>query len=90
MDRVFLSGSKAEVLLSNLSRKVECTDDLLLISQPETTEKVMRILDAINGRWGMGPIRLASVPNNSDWRMRRVMMILSFTLAELFKIMTLA
>ena len=70
MERVFRSGfkySKAEVLLVNLCLKGEYTDDLFSISQPEATEKVMGVLDAINGRWGRGTMHLVSVPTDPDW-----------------------
>jgi hypothetical protein len=43
------------------------------------TEKVMGVLDAINGRWGRGTMRLASVPTDPDWGMRREMMSQSVT-----------
>jgi DNA polymerase V len=82
VDRVFRPGfkfSKAEVLLVNLCRKGEFTEDLFSISQPAATEKVMGVLDAINGRWGRGTMRLASVPTDPDWGMRREMMSQSFT-----------
>jgi DNA polymerase V len=82
VDRVFRPGfkySKAEVLLLSLCQKGEYTEDLFSISQPEATEKVMGVLDAINGRWGRGTMRLASVPTNPDWAMRREMMSQSFT-----------
>jgi DNA polymerase V len=82
VERVFRAGfkySKAEVLLLNLCQKGEYTEDLFSISQPETTEKVMGVLDAINGRWGRGTMRLASVPTDPDWGMRREMMSQSFT-----------
>jgi DNA polymerase V len=81
VDRVFRPGfkySKAEVLLVNLCQKGEYTDDLFSISQPAATEKVMGVLDEINGRWGRGTMRLASVPTNPDWGMRREMMSQSF------------
>jgi DNA polymerase V len=82
LGRVFRPGfkySKAEVLLLNLCQKGEYTDDLFSTSQPVTTEKVVSVLDAINGRWGRGTMRLASVPNDPDWGMRREMMSQSFT-----------
>ncbi|MGO4802240.1 translesion error-prone DNA polymerase V subunit UmuC [Pseudomonas sp. W22_MBD1_FP4] len=82
VDRVFRPGfkySKAEVLLVNLCQKGEYTDDLFSISQPVATEKVMGVMDAINGRWGRGTMRLASVPIDPDWGMRREMMSQSFT-----------
>lgn len=43
------------------------------------TEKVMGVLDSINERWGRGMMRLASVPTDPDWGMRREMMSQSFT-----------
>ncbi|MNQ80845.1 DNA polymerase V subunit UmuC [compost metagenome] len=82
VDRVFRPGfkySKAEVLLVNLCQKGEYTEDLFSVSQPEATEKVMGVLDSINERWGRGTLRLASVPTNPDWGMRREMISQSFT-----------
>jgi len=82
VDRVFRPGfhySKAEVRLLSLCQKGEYTDALFSISQPVATEKVMGVLDSINERWGRGTLRLASVPTNPDWRMRREMMGQSFT-----------
>jgi DNA polymerase V len=82
VDRVFRPGfkySKAEVLLVHLCQKGEYTEDLFAISQPESTAKVMGVLDAINGRWGRGTMRLASVPTDPDWGMRREMMSRCFT-----------
>ena len=71
--------SKAEILLMDLRQPNEFTGDLFSVSQPETTEKVMSVLDAINGRWGRGTLRVARVPSDPDWGMRREMMSQSFT-----------
>lgn len=82
VERIYRAGfkySKAEALLVNLCQKGAYTEDLFSISQSVATEKVMGVLDAINGRWGGGTTRLASVPIDSDWRMRREMMSQSFT-----------
>lgn len=82
VDRVFRPGfkySKAEVLLASLCQKGEYTEDLFSISQPAATEKVMCVLDAINSRWGRGTLRVASVPTDPEWGMRREMMSQSFT-----------
>ena len=82
LDRVFRSGfsySKAEVLLLNLCQPGEYTDDLFAISQPTEATRVMAVLDEINGRWGRGTLRSASVPSNPDWGMRREMMSQSYT-----------
>jgi DNA polymerase V len=39
----------------------------------------MGVLDEINARWGRGTLRVASVPANPDWGMRREMKSPSFT-----------
>lgn len=39
----------------------------------------MDVLDKINGRWGRGTLRAASVPSNPEWGMRREMVGQSFT-----------
>ncbi|MGF6513002.1 DNA polymerase V [Pseudomonas sp. BT76 TE3572] len=82
LERVYRPGfkySKAEVLLLNLCQPGEYTDDLFAVSQPSEATKVMAVLDKINGRWGRGTLRAASVPSNPDWGMRREMMSQSFT-----------
>lgn len=82
VDRIYRLGfkySKAEVLLVSLCQKDEYTEDLFSITQPVASEKVMGVLDSINERWGRGTLRLASVPANPDWGMRREMMSQSFT-----------
>lgn len=82
LDRVFRPGfsySKAEVLLLNLCQPGEYTDDLFAISQPTEATRVVAVLDEINGRWGRGTLRSASVPNNPEWGMRREMMSQSYT-----------
>ncbi|WP_085599609.1 MULTISPECIES: translesion error-prone DNA polymerase V subunit UmuC [unclassified Pseudomonas] len=82
LDRVFRPGfkySKAEVLLLNLCQPGEYTDDLFAVAQPSETEKVMKVLDQINNRWGRGTLRAASVPTDPDWGMRREMMSQSYT-----------
>ena len=39
----------------------------------------MAVLDQINGRWGRGTLRSASVPSHPEWGMRREMMSQSYT-----------
>lgn len=39
----------------------------------------MGVLDDINQRWGRGTLRIANVPSDPDWGMRREMMSQSFT-----------
>ncbi|HEX8594874.1 MAG TPA: translesion error-prone DNA polymerase V subunit UmuC [Pseudomonas sp.] len=82
VNRLFRPGfkySKAEVLLMDLRQPGEFTDDLFAHSQPAAAEKVMEVLDEINGRWGRGTLRAASVPVAPDWAMRRDLMSSSFT-----------
>ncbi len=82
LDHVFRPGfsySKAEVMLLNLCQPGEYTDDLFAASQPTESTRVMAVLDEINGRWGRGTLRAASVPRNPDWGMRREMMSQSYT-----------
>ncbi len=57
VNRLFRPGykySKAEVLLMDLRQPGEFTDDLFAHSQPVMADKVMSVLDEINGRWGKG------------------------------------
>ena len=82
VNRVFRPGfkySKAEVLLMDLRQPGEFTDDLFAHSQPVEADKVMSVLDEINGRWGRGTLRAASVPVAPEWAMRRDLLSSSFT-----------
>lgn len=82
VNRLFRPGfkySKAEVLLLDLRQPGEYTDDLFAHSQPAVADKVMGVLDEINGRWGKGVLRLASVPAAPGWAMRRDLMSRSYT-----------
>ena len=82
VNRLFRPGfkySKAEVLLLDLRQPSEFTDDLFAHSQPAVADKVMEVLDEINGRWGRGVLRLASVPAAPGWAMRRDLMSRSYT-----------
>lgn len=82
LDHVFRPGfkySKAEVMLLNLCQPGEYTDDLFAVSQPADASRVMGVLDQINGRWGRGTLRSASVPANPAWAMRRELMSQSYT-----------
>lgn len=82
VNRLFRPGfkySKAEVLLMDLRQPGEFTDDLFAQSQPVMADKVMSVMDEINGRWGKGVVRLASVPAAPSWAMRRELMSQSYT-----------
>jgi DNA polymerase V len=91
VDQVFRAGfnySKAEVMLLGLCQPGEYTDDLFAVSQPAEATRVMSVLDQINGRWGKGTLRSASVPEDPAWGMRREMMSQSYTtrLDQLWKV----
>jgi len=80
--QVYRSGfrySKAEVLLMDLRQPGQFSDDLFAVTQPAACGRLMSMLDEINGKYGRGTMRTASVPNNPDWGMRREMMSQSFT-----------
>jgi DNA polymerase V len=82
VDHIFRPGfkySKAEVLLMDLRQPGEYTDDLFAEVQPAVSNKLMGVMDEINGRWGSGTLRTASVPVNPEWGMRRELMSQSYT-----------
>lgn len=82
VNRLFRPGfnySKAEVLLLELCRPGQFTEDLFTASQPETADKVMSVLDDINARWGRGTLRTGGVPLDPHWAMRRDLMSRSYT-----------
>ena len=92
LDHVFRPGfnySKAEVLLLNLCQPGEFTEGLFAESQPAASTKLMGVLDEINGRWGRGTLRSASVPLDPDWGMRREMVSQSYTtrIDQLWKVL---
>ncbi|BCJ07118.1 DNA polymerase V subunit UmuC [Pseudomonas sp. RtIB026] len=80
--QVYRSGfrySKAEVLLMDLRQPGEFSDDLFAVTQPAACDRLMSMLDEINGKYGRGTMRTASVPGTPDWGMRREMMSRSYT-----------
>ena len=82
LDVIFRPGfqySKAEVMLLNLCKPGEYTDDMFATSQSAEATRVMTVLDEINARWGRGTLRSASIPSDPDWAMRREMMSRSYT-----------
>lgn len=82
LERIYRDGfaySKAEILLVDLCRRGEYTDDLFATTQPLETERLMTVLDQINARWGRGTLRPGRVVANPDWGMRRDMISQSFT-----------
>lgn len=82
VEQVYRPGyrySKAEVLLMDLRQPGEFTDDLFAVTQPVASDRLMLVLDEINGKYGRGTMRSASVPRTPDWGMRREMMSSSYT-----------
>ncbi|MBZ9783377.1 Y-family DNA polymerase [Pseudomonas sp. REP124] len=80
--KIFRPGfrySKAEVLLMDLRQPGEFTEDLFASKQSTECVRLMQVMDNINGRWGRGTLRAASVPASPDWGMRREMMSRSYT-----------
>ncbi len=80
--RIFRPGfrySKAEVLLMDLRQPGDFSEDLFALKQSVACDRLMQVMDDINGRWGRGTMRAASVPASPDWGMRREMMSQSYT-----------
>lgn len=82
VEQVYRPGyrySKAEVLLMDLRQPGEFTDDMFAVTQPVACDRLMSVLDEINGKYGRGTMRSASVPRTPDWGMRREIMSRSYT-----------
>jgi DNA polymerase V len=82
LDAIFRPGhayAKAEIMLLDLRQRGEFTDDLFAEVQPAAAEKVMSVLDEINGRWGKGTLRAARVPLTPAWGMKRELKSPSYT-----------
>lgn len=82
VERVYRPGyrySKAEVLLVDLRQPDEFTDDLFAIAQPVSCDRLMSVLDDINGKYGRGTMRTGAAPRAPDWGMRGEMMSRSYT-----------
>ena len=73
------SSGQASNTTRSKCQKDKYTEYFFAISQPEAITKVMGVLNAINVRWGMGTMRLASVPTDLDTGMRGEMMSQIFT-----------
>ena len=74
LETIFREGmrySKAEILLIDLRRRGEFTDDLFTINQPARSEALMLVMDQVNRRWGRECLRTAAVPAEPEWGMRR-------------------
>lgn len=73
------SYAKAQVLLLDLCKRDEYTQDLFAPEQPARTEKLMSTLDAINGRWGRGTLQPGRITKATEWAMRREMLSPAYT-----------
>lgn len=82
------SYAKAEVLLLDLCARNEHTLDLFADQQPESSDRVMQVLDSINAKWGRSTIRPGAVPTDPQWKMRREFLSPTYTtrLDELWQI----
>lgn len=82
LEAIFRPGhayAKAEIMLLDLRQQGEFTDDLFAEVQPAAAEKVMSVLDEINGRWGRGTLRPARVPTTPGWGMKQELKSPSYT-----------
>lgn len=82
LDTIYRSGyayAKAEILLMDLRQCGEFSGDLFAQEQPEAARCVMGVLDEINSRWGRGTLRLARVPQEPGWGMRRELLSPRYT-----------
>ena len=70
--------SKAEILLLDLRKRGEFTQDLFTPSQSERSDALMATMDRINRRWGHDCLRTAAVPLAPDWGMRRALLSPSY------------
>ncbi|WP_405118277.1 DUF4113 domain-containing protein [Pseudomonas leptonychotis] len=80
------SYAKAQILLLDLCRRDEYTQDLFAPEQPIRTERLMSTLDAINSRWGRGTLQPGRITKQSEWGMRRELLSPAYTTnwSELF------
>src|SRR5690606_14990243 len=82
LDAIYRTGyayAKAEILLMDLRQRGEFSGDLFAQEQPESSERVMEVLDQINARWGRGTLRPARVPVTPGWGMRRELLSPRYT-----------
>lgn len=70
--------SKAEVLLMDLRKRGEYSEDLFSPSQPPRTDALMSAMDRVNRRWGHDCLRTAAMPLAPDWGMRRALLSPSY------------
>lgn len=82
LDKHYVKGvayKKAGVILENIRRKGETTEDLFGLVR-EKHERLSETLDQINNKYGNGTICFSAVKRDSeDWKMKREMKSPSYT-----------
>lgn len=71
--------SKAEILLMDLRKRGEYTEDLFTPSQSIKSDSLMRVLDQVNRRFGKNAVHSGRMPLVPDWEMRRELLSPSYT-----------
>ena len=71
--------AKAQVLLLGLCQRNEYTTDLFAPEQPVRVDRLMGVLDQINGKWGRGTLHPARLQPAPEWRMRQELLSPAFT-----------
>lgn len=82
LDAIWRDGfrySKAEILLMDLRKRGEYTEDLFTPSQAPKSDDLMRTLDQVNRRFGKNAIHSGRMPLVPAWEMRRELMSKCFT-----------
>mgnify|MGYP003471075944 FL=1 len=67
------------MLLLGLCQRNEYTIDLFAPQQPVRVDRLMRVLDQINNKWGRDTLHPATVQPNPGWSMRREMVSPAYT-----------
>lgn len=70
---------KAEVLLLEICQSGEYTPDLFASEQPANSQKLMKVMDQINAKWGRGTMRPARITVSPEWAMKRDFLSPSYT-----------
>jgi len=71
--------AKAQVLLLGLCQRNEYTTDLFAPEQPVRVDRLMGVLDQINGKWGRGTLHPARLQPAPEWSMRQELLSPAFT-----------
>lgn len=81
LDSIYRPGfaySKAEVMLMDLRKRGEYSEDLFRPGQPKRSDSLMAVMDQVNRRWGHDCLRTAAMPLSPDWGMRRALLSPSY------------